>query len=168
MHAGSSLRSLASSFHSISTNGDAAAAVHSAAVAPSDAAAALVPAVAKAAAALSAEVAAATPAVSSPPAPNPPGLPGAAAAAHIGGATGTTRLLPRSQRDPQRGDLLLYLPGRPVVVDVCATRPLASSAVAAAAWGTGVSAEGKDALKQDKYGRSSGPPWAACPTDGLA
>ena len=34
------------------------------------------------------------------------------------------------------------------------THPLASSAVAAAALGTGVSAEAKHALKQDKYGRT--------------
>ena len=34
------------------------------------------------------------------------------------------------------------------------TQPLASSAVAAAAWGTRVSAEANDALKQDKYGRT--------------
>ena len=40
------------------------------------------------------------------------------------------------------------------MVDVCVTRPLASSAVDAAAWGTGVSAEGKGALKRDKYGRA--------------
>ena len=41
-----------------------------------------------------------------------------------------------------------------MVVDVCVTHPLASCAVAAAAWGTGVSAEAKDALKRDKYGRT--------------
>ena len=40
------------------------------------------------------------------------------------------------------------------MVDVCVTHPLASSAVAAAAWGTGVSAKAKDALKRDKYGRT--------------
>ena len=50
--------------------------------------------------------------------------------------------------------LLLYLPGRPVVVDVCVTHPLASYAVAATAWCTGVSATAKDALKRDKYGRT--------------
>ena len=82
-----------------------------------------------------------------------PCTPGAAAAAHSGGTTGTTRLPPRSQRDPQRREHLLYLPGWPVVVDVCVTHPLASSVVAAAAWGTGVSAEAKDTLKRDKYGR---------------
>ena len=96
-----------------------------------------------------------TPVEAPPPAPNPPTPPGAATAAtHSGGATDTTRLPPRSQRDPQRGDLLLYLPGRPVVVDVCVTHSLASSAVAAAAWGTGVSAEAKDTLKRDRYGRT--------------
>ena len=41
-----------------------------------------------------------------------------------------------------------------MVVDVCVTHPLASSAVAAAAWGTGVSTEAKDVLKWDKYGRA--------------
>ena len=77
-----------------------------------------------------------------------------AVASHSGGATGTARLLPRSQRDPQRGDLLMYLPGRPVVVDVCVTHPISSSAIATAAWGTGVSAKAKDALKRGKYGRT--------------
>ena len=37
---------------------------------------------------------------------------------------------------------------------MCVTHPLASSAVVAAAWGTGHSAEAKDALKRDKYGRT--------------
>ena len=134
------------------TPGDAAAAGHPAAVAPGEASAAAVPAVVNAAAAPSAAEATAPPAVAPPPALSPPAPPGAAAAAHSGGATGTTRFPPRSQRDPRRGDLLLYLPGRPVVVDVCVTHPLASSAVAAAAWGAGVSAKANDALKQDKYG----------------
>ena len=40
------------------------------------------------------------------------------------------------------------------MVDVCVTHPHASSAVAAAAWGTRVSAKVKDALKRDKYGRT--------------
>ena len=40
------------------------------------------------------------------------------------------------------------------MVGVCLAHPHASSAVAAAAWGTRVSAETKDALKQDKYGRT--------------
>ena len=40
------------------------------------------------------------------------------------------------------------------MVDVCVAHPLASSAAAAEAWGTGVSAEAKDALKRDKYGRT--------------
>ena len=125
------------------TPGDTAAAGQSAAVAPGEAAAAAVPAVANAAAA---PAAAAPAAGAPPPAPIPPAPPGAATAAvHSGGATATSRLPPHSRRDPQRGDLLLYLPGRPVVVDVCVTYPLASSAVAAAAWGTGVSAEAKHA-----------------------
>ena len=63
-----------------------------------------------------------------------------------------TRLPPRSQRGLQRGDLLLYLPGWPLVVDVLLTHSLASSAVAAAACGTGVLAEAT--LKRDKYGRT--------------
>ena len=129
------------------TPGDAAAAGQSAPVAPGEASAAAVPAAANAAATPSSAVATAPPAVAPPPTPNPPTPPGAAtAAAHPGGATGTTRLPPRSQRDPQRSDLLLYLPWQLVVVDVCVTHPLASSAVAAAAWGTGVSAEAKDAF----------------------
>ena len=133
---------------------DAAAAGHPAAVAPGEASGGAVPAAAIAAAAPSAAVANAAPLLAPPPAPNPPAPPGAAAAAHSGGTTGSTRLPPRSQRDPQRGDFLMYLPGQPVVVDVCVTHPLASSAVAAAAWGTGVSAEAKDALKRDKCGRT--------------
>ena len=40
------------------------------------------------------------------------------------------------------------------MVDVCVTHPLGSSAVAAGSWGTGVSAEAKDALKRDKYVRT--------------
>ena len=63
-------------------------------------------------------------------------------------------LPPRSQRDPQRGDLLAFLPGRPIVMDVCVTHPLAASAVAAAAWTTGATAEAKDALKRNKYSRT--------------
>ena len=130
------------------TPGDAAAAGQPAAVAPGEASAAAVPAVANAAAAAGAAVAVAP--AAGAPAPNPPAPPGAATAAAHSGAG----VPPRSQRDPQRGDLLLYLPGRPVVVDVCVTHPLASSAVAAVAWGTGVSAEAKDALKWDKYSRT--------------
>ena len=134
------------------TPGDAAAAGQSAPVAPGEASAAAVPAAANAAAAPSAAVATAPPAIAPPPAPSPPATPCAATAAtHSGGATGATRLPPRSERDPPRDDLLLYRPGRPVVVDVCVTHPLASFAVAVAAWGTGVSSEAKDALKRDKY-----------------
>ena len=40
------------------------------------------------------------------------------------------------------------------MLDVCVAHPLASSVVAAAAWGTGVFAEATDALKRDKYGRT--------------
>ena len=47
------------------------------------------------------------------------------------------QLPPRSQRDPQRGDLLAFLPGRPVVMDACVTHPLAASAGAEAAWTKG-------------------------------
>ena len=133
---------------------DAAAAGQSAPP-PGEASAVAVPAAANAAAAPSAAVATAPTAVAAPSAPNPPAPPGSAtAAAHPGGATGTTRFPPHIQRDPKRGDLLLYLPGRPLVVDVCSTHPLESSAVAATAWGTGVSAEAKDALKRDKYSRT--------------
>ena len=64
------------------------------------------------------------------------------------------QLPPRSQHVPQRGDLLASLPGRPVVGDMCVTHPLAASAVAAAAWTTGATAEGKDALKRNKYSRT--------------
>ena len=52
----------------------------------------------------------------------------------------------------------MYLPGRPVVVDVCVTHPLASSAVVAAAWGTGVSVKANDALKRDTYGHAGTAP----------
>ena len=51
------------------------------------------------------------PAVAPPHAPNSPPPQGAAAAAPSGGATGTAPLPPRPQRDPQRGDLILHLPG---------------------------------------------------------
>ena len=46
------------------------------------------------------------------------------------------------------------MPGRPVVLAMCVTHPLAASAVAAAAWTTGATAEGKDALKRNKYSRT--------------
>ena len=58
-------------------------------------------------------------------------------------------LPPRSQRDPQRGDLLAFMPSHPIVMDVCVSHPLAASAVAAAAWTTGATAEAKDALKRN-------------------
>ena len=88
--------------------------------------------------------AAASPVVADHPVP-----PDTAASAHLFGATGTALLSPRSHRNPRRGDLLQYLPGRPVVVDMCETHLIAFSAVVAAAWGTGVSAKAKDVLKRD-------------------
>ena len=66
----------------------------------------------------------------------------------------TPQLPPRSQRDPQRRDLHAFLPGRPVVMDVCVTHPLSASAVAAAAWTTGATTEAKDALKRNKHSRT--------------
>ena len=69
-------------------------------------------------------------------------------------ATGTARLPQHSRYAPQRSDLLLYLPGRQVVVDVCVGQPLASSAVVAAARGLGASVEAKDVLKRDTCGRA--------------
>ena len=62
------------------------------------------------------------------------------------------QLPPRSHS--RRGDLIAFLPGRPAVMDVCVTHPLAASAVAAAAWTTGASAEDKDALKRNAYSRT--------------
>ena len=126
----------------------------SAAVASGQASAAAVPAVAYAAATPITTVATAMAAVAPLRALNSPAPPGAAAVAHSGGASDTARLPPRSQCDPQRGGLLLHLPGRPVAVDMCMTHPFASSSVAAAAWGTGVSAKAKDALKRDKFGHT--------------
>ena len=41
-----------------------------------------------------------------------------------------------------------------VVMDVYVIDPLAASAVAAAAWTTGATAEAKDALKRNKYSRT--------------
>ena len=61
------------------------------------------------------------------------------------------KLPPRSQHEPRRSKLLAFLPGHPVVMDVCVTHPLAASAVAAAAWTTGETTEAKHALKQDGY-----------------
>ena len=78
-----------------------------------------------------------TSAAATPVVVHPPATPDATAAPQSGGATGTTRYdtvgTPRSQVGPQRGDLLLYLPRRPVVVDVCVTYPLASSVIVTAA-----------------------------------
>ena len=55
--------------------------------------------------------------------------------------TGTTPVSPRCQRDFHRGDLRLHLLGWSVVVELCGHHPLKSSAVVAAAWGTGASAK---------------------------
>ena len=133
------------------TPGDAAAVGHCVAVAPGEASEAAVPAVANATAAPSAAVATEMPAVAPPPAPHPSAPPGASSA-HSGGATGAARLPLCIQCDRHCGHALLYIPGQPVVVDMCVTHPLASSAFAAAAWGTEMSAEAKGALKRDKYG----------------
>ena len=55
----------------------------------------------------------------------------------------------------RRNDLLLYLPGRPVVVHMwCVTHPLAPSADVAAAWGAGGPAQAKSASERDKYDRT--------------
>ena len=135
------------------TPGVTAAAEPSSAVALGETSAGAAPAVANAAAAPNAAVATATPAIAPTPAPKPPATPDAAAAAHSGGATGTTRFPPRSQGD-QCVDLRLHLPWRPVAVHVCVIHPLASPAVAAAAWGTTVSPEAKFALTRDKYCRT--------------
>ena len=70
------------------------------------------------------------------------------------GHAAAQQLPPRSRRDPERGDLLALLPGRPIVADICVTHPLAASAVKAAARDTGATARGKDSLKRDKYSRT--------------
>ena len=62
--------------------------------------------------------------------------------------------IPRSQRDAQRGDLLAFFPGAPVLGDVCVTHPLAASNIAAAAKTDGAAATAADARKRDKYGRT--------------
>ena len=80
-----------------------------------------------------------------------PATPGAAITASDDG-TDAARSLLRSRCDLLRSALFLYHPGRPVVVDVRAAHALASSAVFAAAWSTGCSADAKDALKRDMYG----------------
>eukprot|EP00892_Ulva_mutabilis_P001703 jgi/Ulvmu1/11533/UM078_0022.1 len=63
-------------------------------------------------------------------------------------------LPPRSQHDPERGDLLVMLPCDTIVADVCVTCPVAPSRVAAAANTPGAAAQLMDDRKQDKYGRS--------------
>ena len=62
--------------------------------------------------------------------------------------------IPRSQRDAQRGDLLAFFPGAPVLGDVCVTHPLAASNVRAAALRDGAAAAAADKRKRDKYGRT--------------
>ena len=51
---------------------------------------------------------------------------------------------PRPRRDPERGNLLALLPGRPIMAKTCVTHPVAASAVTAAARDTGATAKGKD------------------------
>ena len=85
---------------------------------------------------------------SGPPVPSAPAQPRAAR-----GHAAAQQLSPRSRRDPERGDLLALLPGRPIVADVCVTHPLAASAVKASARDTGATAKGKDSRKRDKYSR---------------
>ena len=86
---------------------------------------------------------------SGPPVPSAPAQPRAAR-----GHAAAQQLSPRSRRDPERGDLLALLPGRPIVADICVTHPLAVSAVKDAARDTGATAKGKDSLKRDKYSRT--------------
>ena len=64
------------------------------------------------------------------------------------------QLPPCSQLSSGRDDLLALLPGRPIVVDVCMTRPLAASAVEAVARDTGATAKGKDSLERENYSRT--------------
>ena len=64
------------------------------------------------------------------------------------------QLPPCCQCDPQRGDVLAFLPGRAVEGDVCVTHPLAGSAVAAAGLTTGATVEAKNTLKQNKTSRT--------------
>ena len=70
------------------------------------------------------------------------------------GHAAAQQLPPRSRRDPERGDLLALLPGRPIVADICVPHPLAASAVKAAARNTGATTKGEDSLKRDKYSRT--------------
>ena len=65
------------------------------------------------------------------------------------------QLPPHSQRAPHRCNLLAFLPGRPIVMDMCVTHPLAAAAFAAPAWTSGAAAEAKDALKRNQYSRTS-------------
>ena len=96
---------------------------------------------------------------SGPPVPSAPAQPRGAR-----GHAAAQQLPPRSRCDPERGDLLALLPGRPIVADICVTHPLAS-AVKAAARDTGATAKGKDSLKRDKYSRTG---TGACRFDPLS
>eukprot|EP00892_Ulva_mutabilis_P005628 jgi/Ulvmu1/3437/UM016_0056.1 len=87
------------------------------------------------------------PVATSPPRRLPEGRRGRAAAACA------RPLPPRSQRDPERGDLLVMLPCDTVVADVCVTCPVAPSRVVAAANTPGAAAQLMDDRKRDKYGR---------------
>lgn len=62
--------------------------------------------------------------------------------------------VPRSRRPAQRGDILAFFPGAPVIGDVCVTHPLADSNVRAAALSDGAAAAAADQRKRDKYGRA--------------
>ena len=92
-----------------------------------------------------------------PAGPSGPPIPSALAQprARAGrGHAAAQQLPPRSRRDPERGDLLALLPGRPIVAGICVTHPLAASAAKAAACDTGAAAKGKDSLERDKYSRT--------------
>ena len=62
--------------------------------------------------------------------------------------------MPRSQRDAQRGDLLAFFPGAPVLGDVCVTHPLARSHLQAASRTAGAAAAAAEQAKRDKYART--------------
>jgi hypothetical protein len=61
---------------------------------------------------------------------------------------------PRSRRGAQRGDILAFFPGSPVIGDVCVSHPLAGSNVRSAATCDGAAAAQSDQRKRDKYGRA--------------
>ena len=79
--------------------------------------------------------------LSGPPVPSAPAQPPAAR-----GHAAAQQLPPRSRRDPERGDLLALLLGRPIVAHIRVTHPLAASAVKAAARDTGATVKGEDSL----------------------